>query len=119
MYKRQEYAQLRSDAPPGECSADVRKRVIKAHQIQQRRAGKSNAHLDAKEVEEYCVLGERQHEWVAHALDKLNLSARAIHRTLKVARTVADLAAVDNITEVHLREALSYRSTLKEQYRPC
>ena len=97
----------------------MRKRVIKAHQIQQRRAGKSNAHLDAKEVEEYCVLGERQHEWVAHALDKLNLSARAIHRTLKVARTVADLAAVDNITEVHLREALSYRSTLKEQYRPC
>ena len=117
--QRVEYAQLRSDAPPGESSADVRKRVIKAHQIQQRRAGKSNAHLDAKEVEEYCVLGERQHEWVAHALDKLNLSARAIHRTLKVARTVADLAAVDNITEVHLREALSYRSTLKEQYRPC
>ena len=116
--QRVEYAQLRSDAPQGERSADVRERVMQAHQIQQHRAGKSNAHLDAKEVEEFCKLGEAQHEWVAQALDKLNLSARAIHRTLKVARTVADLAAVENISEVHLREALSYRATLKEQYRP-
>jgi len=86
--------------------------------VQRVEYGKSNAHLDAKEVEKYCELGEPQHEWFAHALDKLNLSARAIHRTLKVARTVADLAGVKDISEVHLREALSYRSTLKEQYRP-
>lgn len=116
--QRVEYAQLRSDAAPGECSADVRERVMQANQIQQQRAGKSNAHLSAKEVEEFCELGEAQHEWIAQALDKLNLSARAIHRTLKVARTVADLAGATNIGEAHLREAMSYRSTLREQYRP-
>jgi len=116
--QRVEYVQLRSDAPPGECSADVRNRVVSAHEIQLQRAGKSNAHLDAKEVAYYCELGEKQHEWIEHALEKLNLSARAIHRTLKVARTVADLAGAEKISETHLREALSYRSTLREQYRP-
>jgi len=116
--QRVEYAQLRSDATPGESSADVSKRVMQAHQIQLHRAGKSNAHLTAKEVETHCQLGEEQHAWIASALEKLNLSARAIHRTLKVARTIADLAGVKNISEAHLREALSYRSTLKERYRP-
>lgn len=115
--QRVEYAQLRSDAPAGESSANVRKRVVQAHERQLQRAGKSNAHLSAREVERYCKLGEPEHEWMAQVLDKLNLSARAIHRTLKVARTVADLAGDEHISEIHLREAISYRSTLKEQYK--
>ncbi|OED35566.1 ATP-dependent protease [Chromatiales bacterium (ex Bugula neritina AB1)] len=116
--QRIEYALLRSDARRGEDSMAVARRVADSHILQLARAGKSNAHLNAKEVEQYCTLSENQHEWLAAALEKFNLSARAIHRTLKVARTIADLSESSAIEGDHLREALSYRSTLNEQYRP-
>ncbi len=115
---RIEYALLRGDAKLGESSAVVRRRVIEAHNRQLERIGRSNAQMTSKQVENHCVLKEEQHEWLAAALDKFNLSARAIHRTLKVARTIADIAASPTIEADHLREALSYRTTLKEQYRP-
>ncbi len=117
--QRIEYAQLRGDAAQGEHSAAVAERVSSSHARQIERCGKSNSQMTAKEVEAWCTLTEEQHGWLAAALEKFNLSARAIHRTLKVARTVADLSGSDAIQRDHLREALSYRSTLNEQYRPA
>ncbi len=116
--QRIEYAMLRSDAKKGESSVQVRKRVVTAYQAQLERTGKSNAQLSSEEIEQHCVLDEEQHEWLESALNKFNLSARAIHRTLKVARTIADMDGSDQIAGPHLREALSYRTTLREQYRP-
>lgn len=114
---RIEYALLRGDAKNGESSVDVRQRVIRAHEIQLDRIGVPNSQMNSKQVEKHCTLSEEQHDWLAAALDKFNLSARAIHRTLKVARTIADISASPSIEANHLREALSYRTTLKEQYR--
>lgn len=116
--QRIEYALLRGDAKRGESSASVRARVVKAYQAQLDRCSKTNSQMDSKEVEKYCTLNEEQHKWLEAALEKFNLSARAIHRTLKVARTVADMAGSEKIEADHLREALSYRSTLREQYKP-
>ena len=116
--QRIEYALLRSDAGKGECSETVRARVAAAYQKQLARTGRVNAQLSSEEIENHCELAEEQHEWLESALNKFNLSARAIHRTLKVARTIADMDGSENINGTHLREALSYRTTLREQYRP-
>lgn len=116
--QRIEYAQLRADATRGESSGSVLKRVEQASALQLKRAGKPNALMDSSELERYCELDEQQHNWLASALEKFNMSARAIHRTLKVARTVADLEGAENIDGQHLREALSYRSTMRERYGP-
>lgn len=113
--KRVAYAQLRSDAARGECSDAVRTRVERMHAMQIARCGKSNAQLETHEVGDYCGLDERQHRWLAAALDKFNLSARAIHRTLKVARTIADMAGSERIESDHLKEALSYRTNIQDQ----
>ena len=110
--KRIAYDQLRSDAKKGECSQAVRQRVEQANQLQLARSGKSNARLSNNEVEKYCQLNEAQHAWLGAALEKFNLSARAIHRTLKVARTVADMEQSTEIKAEHLKEALSYRAKL-------
>lgn len=112
--QRIDYAHLRSDAKKGEASSHVRARVSDVYELQLQRAGKVNARLVPDEVDEYCCLNESQHNWLAKALDKFNLSARAIHRTLKVARTIADMEAAQDIGNEHLREALSYRSTFRE-----
>ncbi len=116
--QRIEYALLRTDAKKGESSKQVRERVIEAYQRQLQRTGKSNAQLSSEEIERHCVLEEEQHQCLESALNKFNLSARAIHRTLKVARTIADMECSERIAAHHLREALSYRATLREQYRP-
>ncbi len=113
--QRIEYALLRSDAEKGESSESVKARVSLVYQQQLKRAGKVNARLTPQEVDQFCTLNETQHQWLAKALDKFNLSARAIHRTLKVARTIADMAGSEQIGNDHLREALSYRSTLSEK----
>lgn len=110
--KRVAYDLLRSDAEKGEYSNDVRLRVEQANQLQLARNGKTNARLNNNEVEKYCQLDEAQHRWLAAALDKFNLSARAIHRTLKVARTIADMEQSIEIKADHLKEALSYRAKL-------
>ncbi len=110
--KRIAYDQLRSDAKKGECSQAVRQRVEQANRLQLARSGKSNARLSNNEVEKYCQLNEAQHAWLGAALEKFNLSARAIHRTLKVARTVADMEQSTEIKAEHLKEALSYRAKL-------
>ena len=84
-------AELRPNAPDGESSTDVRVRVIQARALQDSRAGKPNALLSQSETMATCRLTERDHALLERAVDTLQLSARSIHRILRVARTIADL----------------------------
>jgi magnesium chelatase family protein len=101
---------LDPSSPAGETSASIRARVTAAYAKQLARAGKSNAELSAPEVEQHCRVTAGDLQLLEQAMDKLHLSARAYHRILKLARTIADLAASDDITTAHLSEAISYRS---------
>jgi magnesium chelatase family protein len=97
------------DAPPGEPTAAVRERVVGARGRQLRRQGKPNARLGPRELERHCVLPADARKLLDAALTRLKLSARAYHRVLKVARTVADLAGADTIAAGHVAEAVRYR----------
>ena len=94
---------------PPENSENVRQRVIKARKIQLQRAGKSNAALQHKQLEVFCPLRDQDFQLVEQAISRLGLSARAYHRILKVARTIADLAGSEQIQTSHLSEAIGYR----------
>lgn len=93
-----------------ESSAVVRTRVASARARQLTRAGKPNHDLSANEVERYCSLHPEDRQLLGKAVERLGLSARAYHRVLKVARTLADLAGEENITTACVMEALSYRT---------
>lgn len=92
-----------------EHSEQVRHRVEKARHRQLDRQGKANNLLEQKEIEEVCLLTEQDYQLVEKAIIRLGLSARAYHRILKVARTIADLAGSRQIQTEHLSEAISYR----------
>lgn len=92
-----------------ETSANVRARVEQARRRQQQRAGCANAHLDQAGTEHHCRLSEADHELLEHAVERLQLSARSLHRILRVARTIADLADSEAIARHHLSEAIAYR----------
>jgi len=100
---------------PSEKSDEIRKRVVNAREIQKKRYGNregihANAHMNKKEVENYCQLDEVCLSILKTAMEKLGLSARAYDRIIKVARTIADLDASDRIKPHHLAEAIQYRS---------
>ncbi|MGQ0286695.1 YifB family Mg chelatase-like AAA ATPase [Pasteurellaceae bacterium 22721_9_1] len=101
---------LQSNSDRGESSEKVRSKILKIREIQFHRQGKVNAHLTAKEIEKFCVIKNKDAEFLENALTKLGLSVRAYHRILKVARTIADLAETEQINQTHLAEALSYRT---------
>lgn len=107
------YEDLQSIAS-GESSTEIKKRVVKAHEIQLQRYKKEgiffNAQLNAAQVEKYCVLGEAEQKLLKAAFSSMDLSARAYHKILKVARTAADLDGSEEITVRHLAEVLQYRS---------
>jgi magnesium chelatase family protein len=102
-------AELRPDAPPGECSDVVRARVIRACEAQRHRAGRCNAHLDQSETNAVCRLAPDDQAMLKNAIDLLQLSARSMHRILRVARTIADLAGSHDILGPHVAEAIGYR----------
>jgi len=96
-------------APAGEASAAVRARVDAAHRRQLERQGRSNARLGPAAIERCCALDAAGRRLLGDAHRRLGLSARATHRVLGVARTIADLAASPAIGVEHLAEAIQYR----------
>ncbi len=93
----------------GENSVTVRERVIAARERQQTRQSKSNALLEPREIELHCALGAEGEQLLRQAFARLDLSARAYHRVLRVARSIADLAGVATIETAHVAEAIQYR----------
>ncbi|MEO7560724.1 MAG: YifB family Mg chelatase-like AAA ATPase [Nitrosospira sp.] len=92
-----------------ESSSAIRQRVESAYQRQLTRQDKANARLTVKEIDKYCVPDTLGENLLKQAISRLNFSARAYHRVLKVARTIADLASSDGITSMHIAEAVQYR----------
>ena len=108
-----------STKSPQEHSASIRDRVIKAREIQAERYKNNdgiyaNAQISSKMLREICVINTAGQNLLKTAMQKLNLSARAYDRILKVARTIADLAASEEIKIEHLAEAIQYRSLDRE-----
>jgi magnesium chelatase family protein len=109
---RVEYEKLAGDRL-GEKSEAIRARVERARERQRRRfAGTAlqvNADMGPAEVRQYCPLDESGKQLLRSAMQQLQLSARAYHRILKLARTIADLAESERIETPHLAEAIQYR----------
>ncbi len=104
-----------SKAAPGESSATIRERVVKARHIQEQRfAGVPGIHCNAQMSEaqqrQYCALSSESFSLLRTAMERLQLSARAYSRILKVARTIADLDNSPNIQKHHIAEAVGYRN---------
>jgi len=97
------------DRAGSESSAAVRARVSAAAKRQSARQGKPNGELQPKEVEQFCIPDAQGEALLKNAFARLSLSARAYHRILKVARTIADLAAADTLAVSHVAEAIGYR----------
>jgi magnesium chelatase family protein len=93
----------------GESSSDIRKRVEAARQKMLARQGTANARLSTREIDKYCVPDEQGAMLIKQAISRLGLSARGYHRILKVARTIADLAASAGVSSAHVAEAIQYR----------
>lgn len=104
-----------SRAAPGESSDAIRERVIKARHIQEQRFREykgihCNAQMSERMIHQYAEPDEAGIEMLRMAMERLNLSARAYNRILKVARTIADLDASEHVLPQHLAEAISYRN---------
>ena len=94
-------------------SAEIRKRVEKAREIQLKRyegqAAKTNSEINIPQIKKYCRIDSAGENLLRNAVDRMSLSARGYHRILKLARTIADLADEPNILKDHIAEALQYR----------
>ncbi|MCB0374877.1 MAG: YifB family Mg chelatase-like AAA ATPase, partial [Sinomicrobium sp.] len=104
-----------SDDRRGESSLEIRDRVTVARELQTKRfAALDNVHynaqMSARQVREYCVLDAHSKSLLKNAMERLNLSARAYDRILKVARTIADLECTPEVNGDHISEAIQYRS---------
>jgi len=108
-----DYEELRRKAP-AESSADIKKRVNAARDIQHRRfednGSMCNAHMGTKELRKYCSLSPESDMLMKAAFDSMGLSARSYDRILRVARTIADMEGADNIGPEHIAEAIQYRT---------
>ena len=108
-----------SDDRKAESSVDIRKRVTAARELQSERFKylekvHYNAQMSSKQIREFCKLDETSKQLLKTAMERLNLSARAYDRILKVSRTIADLEAASEITGAHISEAIQYRSLDRE-----
>jgi magnesium chelatase family protein len=112
-----------TDERGGESSAAIRERVLSARAVQARRFAAedpapphvpggliANAHMGPREIRQHCVLDEACERLLRGAVQRLGLSARAYHRVLRVARTIADLAGAPHLAVPHVAEAIQYRS---------
>ncbi|MBQ5380554.1 MAG: YifB family Mg chelatase-like AAA ATPase [Paraprevotella sp.] len=110
-----------SRTAPGENSATIRERVMRARQIQEQRyAGcqgvHCNAQMNSRMLRQYAALDEQSTEMLRSAMTRLQLSARAYDRILKVARTIADLEGCENVLTHHLAEAIGYRNLDRDDW---
>ncbi|AXT19841.1 ATP-binding protein [Flavobacteriaceae bacterium AU392] len=108
-----------SNERKGESSVEIRKRVTAARKLQTNRFKDSdkvhyNAQMNTKQIAKYCVLDGDSKELLKTAMERLNLSARAYDRILKVSRTIADLETSEHISKEHISEAIQYRSLDRE-----
>lgn len=106
---------------PTEKSEVVRKRVIEARELQIERYNSNsttfnNAQMDTKEIQNYCVLSDDSKTLLKNAMNKLDLSARAYDRILKVARTIADLDKQESISTQHIAEAINFRALDRDSW---
>jgi magnesium chelatase family protein len=107
---RVEREALTATAGDGESSAVVAARVLQARRQQQARQGKANALLAPKQIDRYCPLTADARQLLDSALSRLSLSARAYHRVIRIARSIADLAGAETLDAVHVAEAVRYRA---------
>lgn len=98
-----------------EGSTDIRKRVIKAREIQAKRFGeaKTNSKMSQEELKKYCIIQEEDKRFLISALENLQISARVYDKILKIARTIADLEGEEEISRKHLLEAISFKNNRK------
>jgi magnesium chelatase family protein len=98
------------EGPAGECSATIRERVMRARLVQLKRGHILNSQLDNRQLDTVCVMEKADRLLLHQAMQRLQFSARAYHRILKIARTIADLGDSTDIETIHLGEALGYRA---------
>jgi magnesium chelatase family protein len=107
--------ELSAEAPPAEPSAAVRERVTRAREVQlaryRRRSIVCNAEMTSRDVRRYCALEPPARRLLETAAETLGFSARAHHRILKIARTIADLAGSERVEGAHVAEAIQYRGS--------
>ena len=107
-----------TSAAHGESSAQIRVRVLAAQRLQQKRFASEpwffNSQIPSGRIEQFCALDKKGAAYMERVYEKLQLSARAYHKILKVARTIADLDVSEMITVRHLTEAVCYRSLDKK-----
>ncbi len=101
-------------AAQGDSSQTIQSRVEQAFARQIARQNKANNLLSTKEIASFCICSEAAETLLRQAMQKFNWSARAYHRVLKVARTIADLAQSENIETAHVAEAIQYRRALRD-----
>lgn len=100
------------NAPAGEPSASIRQRCSAAREHAMQRQGKTNVALQGQEIDRHVLLDDAANKFLGMAAARLGWSARGMHRTLKVARTIADLAGSQTTQVPHVAEAMQYRQTL-------
>jgi magnesium chelatase family protein len=114
------FEQLSQTTKDEEKSVSVRERVMTAREIQHKRFGElpiyNNAQMESNLIRQYCQIDNKGSLLLKNAMNKLNLSARAYDRILKVSRTIADLAGSETIEIEHLAEAIHYRSLDRENW---
>jgi magnesium chelatase family protein len=98
---------------PGQSSAQIRQRVEQAHQLAMDRQHKANHLLQASELEQACEMDAQAKQFVQLAAQKLGWSSRSVHRAMKIARTIADLAGARAVQNLHLAEAIQCRRALQ------
>ena len=109
---RLEYKSLESKNNSNNTNKNLKEKVLIARNIQNARYNKKmlNAHMDTKDIDIYCQLSKESHKILKQTFERFGLSARAYHKILKLARTIADLESSEEICLIHLTEAIQYRS---------
>jgi len=113
------YAEITSEEE-GVSSSSIRQGVQEARKIQQDRFGKekfyTNAHMGPKQIRKFCLIDDECKALMKQAIQTLGLSTRAHDKILKISRTIADLAGIDQIQVEHVSEAIQYRTLDRQEF---